>query len=207
MMNFTGLDPSVYLQVVGTQITKTLATLRSNIIQECTARSQCSSVFCRTGEQHVGQSFWEPTNSHHGWTDVWSVYGNRIFWELHRLSLLLHWRHWRYSTFISKQYVLLLLEQFFTFCGLTLGIHNWSQTKTKISCHTCLPFSLHSHQSWSQWDWDVGSLHLFTSLLESLGSDLLPITRLPCLSWRPWASAPAPRVQLEHRGDQDQDSN
>lgn len=71
--------------------------------------------FCRTGEQHVGQSFWEPTSCHHGWTDVWSVYGNRIFWELHRLSLLLHWRHWRYSTFIPKQYVLLLLEQVLLF--------------------------------------------------------------------------------------------
>lgn len=45
MMNFTGLDPSVYLEVVGTRITKTLATLRRNIIQECTARSQCSSGF------------------------------------------------------------------------------------------------------------------------------------------------------------------
>lgn len=45
MINFTGLDPSVYLEVVGTRITKTLATLRRNIVQECTARSQCSSVF------------------------------------------------------------------------------------------------------------------------------------------------------------------
>ncbi|XP_034068033.1 monocarboxylate transporter 2-like isoform X2 [Gymnodraco acuticeps] len=29
----------------------------------------------RTGEQHVGDSLWKPTNSHGGWIDVWGIYG------------------------------------------------------------------------------------------------------------------------------------